>query len=81
MNEKNPETPAESEEELARARARRIMRAVTRKSVYFGGESREKVQRVRFPGSPYFEPRNHLVEALAAAVGDVGVNKSLVYSR
>jgi hypothetical protein len=69
VNKRDPETLAEIAEERARARARRIMRAVMRKSVYFGGESRDKVQRVPFPGG-LDDPRAYLVDLLAIAVGD-----------
>jgi hypothetical protein len=57
-------------EDVIQARARRIMRAVSKKSIKYGGDAREKVQRVPFPGGPCYGPRDHLVEALAAAVGD-----------
>jgi hypothetical protein len=49
-------------------RARAVMRAVTRKSIKFGGESREKSMRVSF-GTDFDDPRTTLIEALAAAVG------------
>lgn len=41
----------------------------TKKTKYYGGESRDRVMRVSFPGG-LDSPRNRLVELLAEAVGD-----------
>jgi hypothetical protein len=44
------------------------LRRLTKKTIKYGGESREMVQRVPF-GSSFDDPRTTLVESLAAAVG------------
>jgi hypothetical protein len=59
---------AEAAELEQSRRARAVRRAVTRKSIKFGGESREKIMRVPF-GTNFDDPRTTLIEALAAAVG------------
>ena len=49
------------------------LRRLTKKTIKYGGESREKVQRVLF-GSSFDDPRTTLVESLAAAVGSDHAN-------
>ena len=63
----------ENVEDVNARRARWIMRTLTRKSIKYGGESYEKVMRVPFPGG-LNDPRNVLLESLAAAVGDAHAN-------
>ena len=75
IDSEKPETPEDKDALLRSNRARRIERSVTRKSRSYGGESREKVQRVLFPGLVGSDdPRNLLVDLLAVAVGEDHAN-------
>jgi hypothetical protein len=52
---------------------RHDLKRLTKKTIKYGGESREKIMRVPF-GTNFDDPRTTLVEALAAAVGSDHAN-------